>query len=188
MLGLITFALFIGVIWLEIIVFGLVGDAIGVLLTIIGVFVTAAIGIRLFRASGRATMARMQESVKAGRPPVLDVADGMAILFAAFLLLIPGYATDALGLILFIPGLRPVLILGLYFLLKPLVQKMYSNSSFQFNQSGFTSGFQGGFQGGFKSTDHPHHPDTQFDDQRHLHDDDPSATIIEGDYERKDKD
>lgn len=179
MFGLITFALFIGVIWLEIIVFGLVGDAIGVLLTIIGVFVTAAIGIRLFRASGRATLARMQESVKAGRPPVLDVADGMAILFAAFLLLIPGYATDALGLILFIPGLRPVLIMGLYFLLKPLVQKMYSRSSFQFNQSGFTSGF--------KSTDHPHHPDPQFNDQRHLHDDDPSATIIEGDYERKDK-
>ena len=183
MLGLITFALFIGVIWLEIIVFGLVGDAIGVLLTIIGVFVTAAIGIRLFRASGRATMARMQESVKAGRPPVLDVADGMAILFAAFLLLIPGYATDALGLILFIPGLRPVLILGLYFLLNPLVQKMYSRSSFQFNQSGFTSGFQGGF----KSADHPSHPDSHFNDQRHLHDDDPSATIIEGDYERKDK-
>lgn len=183
MLGLITFALFIGVIWLEIIVFGLVGDAIGVLLTIIGVFVTAAIGIRLLRASGRATMARMQESVKAGRPPVLDVADGMAILFAAFLLLIPGYATDALGLILFIPGLRPVLILGLYFLLKPLVQKMYSKSSFQFNQSGFSSGFQGGFQ----SADQPHHPDPHFNDQRHLHDDDPSATIIEGDYERKDK-
>ena len=66
--GLITFALFIGVIWLKIVVFGIVGDAIGVLLTIIGVFVTAAIGIRLFRASGRATMARMQESVKAGRP------------------------------------------------------------------------------------------------------------------------
>ena len=183
MLGLITFALFIGVIWLEIIVFGLVGDAIGVLLTIIGVFVTAAIGIRLLRASGRATMARMQESVKAGRPPVLDVADGMAILFAAFLLLIPGYATDALGLILFIPGLRPVLILGLYFLLKPLVQKMYSKSSFQFNKSGFSSGFQGGFQ----SADQPHHPDPHFNDQRHLHDDDPSATIIEGDYERKDK-
>ena len=183
MLGLITFALFIGVIWLEIIVFGLVGDAIGVLLTILGVFVTAAIGIRLFRASGRATMVRMQESVKAGRPPVLDVADGMAILFAAFLLLIPGFATDALGLILFIPGLRPVLILGLYFLLKPLVQKMYSRSSFQFNQSGFSSGFQGGF----KSADHPPHPDSNFNDQRHLHDDDPSATIIEGDYERKDK-
>ena len=183
MLGLITFALFIGVIWLEIIVFGLVGDAIGVLLTIIGVFVTAAIGIRLLRASGRATMARMQESVKAGRPPVLDVADGMAILFAAFLLLIPGYATDALGLILFIPGLRPVLILGLYFLLKPLVQKMYSRSSFQFNQSGFSNEFQGGFQ----SADQPHHPDPHFNDQRHLHGDDPSATIIEGDYERKDK-
>ena len=182
MFGLITFALFIGVIWLEIIVFGLVGDAIGVLLTIIGVFVTAAIGIRLFRASGRATMTRMQESVKAGRPPVLDVADGMAILLAAGLLLIPGYATDALGLILFIPGLRPVLILGLYFLLKPLVQKMYSRSTFQFNQSGFT----GGFKGGFTSTDQSSNPDPQFSDQRHL-DDDPSTTIIEGDYERKDK-
>ena len=183
MLGLITFALFIGVIWLEIIVFGLVGDAIGVLLTIIGVFVTAAIGIRLFRVSGRATMARMQESVKAGRSPVLDVADGMAILFAAFLLLIPGYATDALGLILFIPGLRPILILGLYFLLKSLVQKMYSRSSFQFNQSGFSKGFSGGFS----STSQPSGADPHFNDQRHLHDDDPSATIIEGDYERKDK-
>ncbi len=177
--GLITFALFIGVIWLEIVVFGIVGDAIGVLLTIIGVFVTAAIGIRLFRASGRATMARMQESVKAGRPPVLDVADGMAILLAAGLLLIPGYATDALGLILFIPGLRPVLILGLYFIIKPFVQKMAQRSSFQFNQSGFS--------GGFTSQDGSPHPDQTFHDHHHLHDDDPSATIIEGDYERKDK-
>lgn len=177
--GLITFALFIGVIWLEIVVFGIVGDAIGVLLTIIGVFVTAAIGIRLFRASGRATMARMQESVKAGRPPVLDVADGMAILLAAGLLLIPGYATDALGLILFIPGLRPVLILGLYFIIKPLVQKMAQRSSFQFNQSGFSSGFT--------SQDGSPHPDQTSHDHHHLHDDDPSATIIEGDYERKDK-
>ena len=133
MLGLIIFALMIGVIWLEIKVFGIIGDEIGVLLTIIGVFVTAALGLRLLRSSGRATMQRMAQSVQAGRPPILDVADGVAILAGAGLLLIPGYATDAMGLILFIPGLRTVLVIALYGLLRPFASRFSSRSSFQFS-------------------------------------------------------
>ena len=66
MFGLISLALVIGLIWLEIVVFGLVGHQIGIGLTIIGVFVTAAIGIRLFRTSGASTLQRMATSVSQG--------------------------------------------------------------------------------------------------------------------------
>ena len=194
MLGLITFALIIGLIWLEVVVFALVGDAIGVFLTILGVFVTAAIGIRLFRASGQATMARMAETVRAGRPPVFDVADGMAIMLAAGLLLIPGYTTDALGLILFIPGLRLAIIFGLYGLMKPLFGQLKNRSRFQFSQSnGFgANGFgAGGFKGGFgqNPNQNPNQDQSENPFQHNTRlEDDPSSTIIEGDYERKDKD
>jgi UPF0716 family protein affecting phage T7 exclusion len=184
-LGLIIFALMIGVIWLEITVFGIIGDEIGVLLTIIGVFVTAALGLRLLRSSGRATMQRMAQSVQAGRPPILDVADGVAILAGAGLLLIPGYATDAMGLILFIPGLRTILVVALYGLLRPFASRFSSRSSFQFYQSRFTDGFTQG-----QSQDNPFgdQPKTRRQNPNtHSIGDDAANTIIEGDYKRQDK-
>ena len=57
MTGLIIFAAIVLLLWAEITVFGLIGGAVGVLATIVGVFITAAIGIRLFRHFGRALCA-----------------------------------------------------------------------------------------------------------------------------------
>jgi UPF0716 protein FxsA len=108
--GLIVLGIVILLLSAEIAVFALVGDAIGVLLTIIGVFVTAAIGIRLFRHLGQGTLRRMAEASEQGKAPVVEVADGIAIMIAAGLLLIPGYVTDAGGLIFFIPKLRVLLV------------------------------------------------------------------------------
>jgi len=190
-LGFIIFALMIGVIWLEITVFGIIGHEIGVLLTIIGVFVTAGLGLRLLRSSGRATMQRMAQSVQAGRPPILDVADGVAILSGAGLLLIPGYATDALGLILFIPGLRTMLVIALYGLLRPFAARYSSRSSFQFYQNRFTEGFtRGGTQSepfGEPSSSRHQKPNPSSPNSRSIGDDDAANTIIEGDYKRQDK-
>lgn len=176
-MGFVTFALMIGLIWLEIVVFGIVGSSIGVLLTIIGVFVTAAIGVRLFRISGRSTLSRMAESVQAGRPPIVDVADGMAIMVAAGLLLIPGYATDTLGLILFIPGLRGSLLRLLAALFLPFMPKFSKAASFNFNNAGFS-------QSGFN-------PNTNMDSDHNSvssqSQGDASQTIIDGEFERKDE-
>lgn len=180
MFGFIIFALIIGLIWLEIIIFGLVGSAIGVLLTIIGVFVTAALGLNLFRRTGRATMARMAQTVQSGQTPIVEVADGIAIVLGAGLLLIPGYATDTLGFVLFVPGLRVAVILVLYAMLKPLAPKFSKGTNFKFYQH---KAYQQGF-GGFNPDAQQNHP---FQDQNQI-DDDPSSTIIEGDYERNDKD
>jgi len=39
-------------------------------------------------------------------PPVRELIDGVCLLLAGLLLLIPGFATDAIGLLLFVPPLR----------------------------------------------------------------------------------
>lgn len=177
MTGLISLAAIIGLIWLEIVVFGLVGHEIGVGLTIIGVFVTAAIGIRLFRISGRSTLQRMSNAVAQGRAPLLEVADGAAIMMAAVLLLIPGYATDALGFILFIPGLRT----GIMVMLLSLIQRFAPSM----NRRGFTFSMNNmGDAMHRNQDDSPHHDPAS---PHHLHDgDDASNTTIEGDYKRHD--
>lgn len=167
MLGLISLAIIIGLIWLEIIVFGLVGDALGVGLTIIGVFITAAIGIRLFRISGQSTLKRIAEALDQGRKPLLEVADVAAIMLAAILLLIPGYATDALGFILFIPGLRTVIMVILLTLLHQFLPSI-TRSRFAF------------------SSNHQNDSMNQNAPDQDIDKNDASNITIEGDYKRHD--
>lgn len=164
MTGLIILGIGILLLWVEITVFALVGDAVGVLLTIIGVFVTAAIGIRLFRHFGRGTLRRMAEAGAAGKPPVVEVADGIAIMIAAGLLLIPGYVSDALGLVFFIPGLRVMLVVVV---LGSILNRL---SAHQFAFTGAAAA-------------QPHQQTRQEHDNA---DYDDAKITIEGEFERKD--
>ncbi len=94
--------------WIEISAFIFVGGEIGVLLTIIGVFVTAIAGLSLLKSQGRAVMVNLQEQVRRGEAPLKSVADSLSLLLGGILMLIPGYVTDAIGLMLFLPGIRTV--------------------------------------------------------------------------------
>jgi len=171
MIGLAGFGILILVIWAEIITFGLVGEAIGVLPTIIGVFVTAAIGIRLFRRAGHSTLQRMAENTRAGTPPVVEVADGAAIILGAGLLLIPGYLTDLLGFILFIPVIRT----GFAVMLFSLFARLMPKRSFTFTTAGFK-------QYDYRQDNEPTHPQSP---PRSVGEGERSV-IIEGEYQRKD--
>jgi len=171
MAGLVSFGILIIMIWAEIIAFGVVGDAIGVLPTIIGVFVTAAIGVRLFRHAGRATLQRMAENARAGTPPVVEVADGGAIILAAVLLLIPGYVTDLFGFILFIPGIRT----GLAIMLFSLITRLVPKRNFTFTGAGFQ-------RYDYRDENEPTRPHTP---PRSVGEGESSVTI-EGEYQRKD--
>jgi UPF0716 protein FxsA len=171
MAGLVSFGILILVIWAEIIAFGMIGDVIGVLPTIIGIFVTAAIGIRLFRRAGRATLQRMAENTRAGTPPVVEVADGAAIILAAILLLIPGYVTDLFGFILFIPGIRT----GLAIMIFSLVTRLVPKNNFTFTNAGFQ-------RYDYREESEPSKPHTP---PRSVGDGE-SSVIIEGEYQRKD--
>lgn len=108
-MGLIILLAMIGVPVLEIAVFIKVGGQIGFWPTIATVIATAVIGTALLRRQGLATLIRAQESLQNGDFPVHEVFDGFCLLVAGALLLTPGFVTDGVGLLLFIPPVRAVL-------------------------------------------------------------------------------
>lgn len=83
-----------------------VGSFVGAPATIALIILTAVMGTILFRVQGLATLERLRAHVARDEAPVAEVVSGVGLLFAALMLLIPGFATDALGFVLFIPLLR----------------------------------------------------------------------------------
>ena len=90
----------------EIYVFIEVGGRIGALNTVLMVIVTAMIGTWLLRSQGLQTLRRVQESLNRNVFPVSEVFDGLCLLVAGALLLTPGFVTDAIGFLLFVPLFR----------------------------------------------------------------------------------
>lgn len=90
----------------EIAVFIVVGQQIGVGLTILLIIATAIIGAMQFRRQGFSVMSRIREDVNAGRVPAAAMAHGVFIIVAGVLLLTPGFVTDAIGFTLFVPAVR----------------------------------------------------------------------------------
>ena len=94
---------------IEIAVFIHLGSEIGVWNTVILIILTAIIGAWLLRSQGLATLHRAQESIQRQVLPVAEVFDGLCLIAAGVLLLTPGFVTDAVGLILFLPLFRAIL-------------------------------------------------------------------------------
>lgn len=90
----------------EIVVFILVGQWIGVLPTIGLVILTAIAGASLLRHQGLGLALKIRSEMEAGRAPGRDLANGAMMLVAGVLLLTPGFVTDTLGFLLFIPHIR----------------------------------------------------------------------------------
>jgi UPF0716 protein FxsA len=91
---------------MEIAVFVVVGQQIGVLATLGLVLATAVAGSILLRIQGFGVLSRMQHDLAEGRLPGRELVHGVMILLAGILLLTPGFVTDAIGLLLFVPPLR----------------------------------------------------------------------------------
>lgn len=92
--------------FLEIAGFVIVGRQIGVLATLGLVVASGILGAVLLRIQGFGVMARIRREVDAGGDPGREVAHGAMILLAGVLLLIPGFVTDIIGLLLFLPPVR----------------------------------------------------------------------------------
>lgn len=91
---------------LEISVFILVGNMIGLMPTLGLVVGSAIIGALLLRRQGLSTLLRIRQEMAAGRVPGRELVHGMMIVVAGVLLLTPGLVTDAVGYLLFIPKIR----------------------------------------------------------------------------------
>ena len=90
----------------EIATFVVVGGKIGVLATIALVLVTAVTGATLLRIQGLGTLARIRAQTDRGEMPGRDLVHGVMIMVAGLLLLTPGFITDTLGFLLFVPAIR----------------------------------------------------------------------------------
>jgi len=104
------FALFIGVPILEISVFISVGEEIGLGWTLAIVILTAVIGTWMLKRQGLKTLFRLQDQLDQGQLPLREVFDGFCLLLAGAFLLTPGFVTDGVGFLLFLPPFRNLLI------------------------------------------------------------------------------
>jgi len=86
-----------------------VADHIGWLLTILLLIAGWPAGMWALRSQGSAAWARFREDVAARRPPARAVLDGALIFIGGSLLIVPGFITDALGIILLLPPTRSLI-------------------------------------------------------------------------------
>ena len=155
--------------WAEMSAFIYIGGEIGGLFTLLGVFVTAIFGIALLKRQGLSVLSRIQADLAKGRAPVTSIADSISMVVGGALMLIPGYVTDGIGLLLFVPGIRTLA--GVY-----LLQWMARSKRF----TGFTN-FRGAPFGNPPpgAASHQHDPFTK--QQHKTRNDD----IIEGEFEER---
>lgn len=105
-MALLFAALFIGVPIIEIMVFIEAGDLIGLWPTIGVVIVTGIAGTILLRHQGFSVLRRLQERSAAGEAPLREMFEGVCLLIAGAFLLTPGFVTDTIGFLLFLPPIR----------------------------------------------------------------------------------
>lgn len=101
-------AVLIVVVMLEIYVVIQVAHAIGALDTIALLILVSLAGAWLTKYAGFAVLRRLRAQLDAGRAPTDELIDGVLVLGAGLLLMVPGFVTDALGLFALFPPTRAV--------------------------------------------------------------------------------
>ena len=91
---------------LEIYLFIKIGSQIGALTTISFIFLTAFVGVLYARYEGFNTLKSGMSQMIKNELPIYEIISGAALAFAALLLILPGFATDILGLLIIFPPTR----------------------------------------------------------------------------------
>ena len=95
---------------IEIYLFIKIGSQIGALPTISLIFITAFIGVLYARYEGFNTLKSGMSQLIKNELPIYEIVSGAALAFAALLLILPGFATDVLGLLIIFPPTRKLLL------------------------------------------------------------------------------
>ena len=161
--------------WAEMSAFIYIGSEIGGLLTLLGVFVTAILGIALLKRQGLTVLSQMQADLAKGRAPVSSITNSISMFVGGALMLIPGYVTDAIGFLLFLPGIRTLA--GIYLLQWMAKSKRFTGFT-NFDSKPFGNAASDNSASG--TAGHQHMPFTK--QQHKMMDDD---NIIEGEFEER---
>ncbi len=108
--------LIIGIPLIEIYLFIKIGSQIGAFNTVLLILVTAVVGVGYARYEGYNTLKTGMSQLVKNELPVYELISGATLAFAALLLILPGFATDLIGILLIVPFTRK-------FILKRFIKK-----------------------------------------------------------------
>ena len=95
---------------IEIYLFIKIGSYIGAFNTVSLILITAIVGIIYARYEGFNTLRSGMSQLIKNEIPIYEIISGAALTFAALLLILPGFATDLIGLILIFPPTRKLIL------------------------------------------------------------------------------
>jgi UPF0716 protein FxsA len=90
----------------ELVVLVQVSGQLGLGTTIILLLLVSIVGVWVAKAAGLGVLRRMQSTVRAGRLPSNEVVDGFLVLVAGLLMVVPGFVTDGIAVLLLLPPTR----------------------------------------------------------------------------------
>ena len=102
--------LIIGIPLIEIYLFIKIGSQIGAFNTVLLILTTAVVGVAYARYEGFNTLKSGIRQLVKNEMPVYELVSGATLAFAAFLLILPGFATDMIGILLIIPLTRKIIL------------------------------------------------------------------------------
>jgi UPF0716 protein FxsA len=86
-----------------------VGQAIGVIPTLVLLLLDSVLGAALMRSQGRLAWRRFNAAIAEGRVPAREVLDGVLVIFGGAFLLTPGFVTDVFGVLFLLPPTRAII-------------------------------------------------------------------------------
>lgn len=146
-------------IYIESVIFVRVASEVGVLLTLILVVLTSCLGISLVKNQGMKNVMQIQQKLVSGESPAAEMIKSVALVLAGFLLIVPGFFTDFIGLLLLLPPVQKL------FVMRLIPHIRFSQAGGGFNQTGKNSSQNGDI----------------FEGEFHRKQDDPSYTIDNSD-------
>ena len=97
----------------EIYILILVGQITGVLNLLLLIVISAFVGIGFIRKQGFATLIRGRKRIFGGELPTSELVEGLFLIIGGICLLMPGFISDCLGIILAVPFSRKMMIIFL---------------------------------------------------------------------------
>ena len=134
----------------EIFTFVQVGGKIGGLWTILLTLGTAFFGVFLVKTQGLRTVNNVREQVQNGEMPGQAVASGVMLFVSGALLIVPGFLSDSLGLLLLLPFVRSAIAGSL---IQGFVQKRANAGGFQQGPANTTSNSRNTIEGEYRRED-----------------------------------
>tara|TARA_Y100001936_G_C15849799_1_gene546591 strand:+ start:158 stop:583 length:426 start_codon:yes stop_codon:yes gene_type:complete len=117
----------IGVPLIEIYLFIKIGSQIGAFNTVLLILTTAIVGVAYARYEGFNTLKSGIKQLIKNEMPIYEIVSGATLAMAAFLLILPGFATDIIGILFVIPFTRKII---LNKFMKKRKKTVYKNKDF----------------------------------------------------------